>query len=125
MGAPIAERRLSWGLRTRALEVAGPGPPLVLLHGYADSADTWRPLLDELAGVRRSAIALDMPGFGTASRLEREAEVLPQLDRFAAAAVDHALKGAAEATEVVLAGNSLGGCVRCAPPRTPACRSPA
>ena len=49
------------GLRTRALEVAGSGPPLVLLHG-CDSADTWRPLLDVLARVRRSA------GFARSSR---------------------------------------------------------
>jgi pimeloyl-ACP methyl ester carboxylesterase len=74
MGAPIAERRLELaGFETRALEVSGSGPPLVLLHGYADSADAWRPLLDELAGLRRGAIALDMPGFGTASRLDRDA----------------------------------------------------
>ena len=112
MGAPISERRLVLaGFETRALEVSGPGPPLVLLHGYADSADTWRLLLAELARCDRAAIALDLPGFGTASRLDREAEVLPQLDRFAAAAVRHAVEAAPGAPGVVLAGNSLGGCV--------------
>ena len=112
MGAPIVETRLELaGFETRALGVSGSGPQLVLLHGYADSADTWRPLLDRLAGSGRCAIALDMPGFGAASRLDREAEVLPQLDRFAAGAVQHAADEAAGGSEVMLVGNSLGGCV--------------
>ena len=39
----------SWrGTDTRALELEGDGPPLLLLHGYSDSADTWRLLLDRL-----------------------------------------------------------------------------
>lgn len=109
---PIRERRLELtGARTRALEVEGAGPPLVLLHGFADSADTWRPLLRELAGRGRAALALDLPGFGAASRLDREADVLPQLDRFAAAAVRHAVADLGPGSEAVLAGNSLGGCV--------------
>ena len=112
MDEPIVETRLELGgVRSRALEVTGTGPPLVLLHGYADSADTWRPLLGELARQGRAALALDMPGFGTASRLDREDDVLPQLDRFAAAAVHHAATGAGSGSEIVLAGNSLGGAV--------------
>jgi pimeloyl-ACP methyl ester carboxylesterase len=105
---PIVEHNLRLaGYRTRALELEGWGPPLVLLHGYADSADTWRLLLDRLRRQGRAAVALDMPGFGTADRLEREAEILPQLDRFAAAAVERWATGGT----VVLAGNSLGGTV--------------
>lgn len=114
MGVPIRERTLNLGgAQTRALEVAGAGPPLVLLHGFADSADTWRPLLSEFARRGRAAIAVDMPGFGAASRLDREADVLPQLDRFAAAAVRHAVAelGPGPGSEAILAGNSLGGCV--------------
>lgn len=38
------------GYRTRVLRVAGDGPPLLLLHGFTDSADTWRPALRLLAG---------------------------------------------------------------------------
>jgi pimeloyl-ACP methyl ester carboxylesterase len=49
-----------------------------------------------------------MPGFGEAARLDREREVLPQLDRFAAAAVRDV---AEREGDVVLAGNSLGGAV--------------
>src|SRR5881392_1373577 len=50
------------GFTTRVLELEGSGPPLVLLHGWADSADTWRPLLDRLGRIGRRAIAVDLPG---------------------------------------------------------------
>src|SRR5919108_5960047 len=94
------------GHRTRVLELEGAGPGIVLLHGWGDSADTWRPLLAELAAHRRRAIAVDLPGFGYATRLRRGA-ILPQLDDFAGALVQE--WGAGE--PVVVAGNSLGGCV--------------
>jgi pimeloyl-ACP methyl ester carboxylesterase len=111
MDGGIVERDLELGgMRTRALETEGEGPPLILLHGYADSADTWRPLLAEVEDRGRAAIALDLPGFGTAARLDRDEQVLPQLDRFAAAAVRHAA-GLAGGEDVVLVGNSLGGTV--------------
>src|SRR5205823_12442045 len=84
---PLIEHRLSLGgFSTRALELEGDGPPLLLLHGFADSADTWRRTLDRLGRADRHALALDMPGFGAADRLARGA-VLPQLDAFARAAV--------------------------------------
>jgi pimeloyl-ACP methyl ester carboxylesterase len=95
------------GYRTRALELEGDGLPLLLLHGYADSADTWRLLLDRLGRAGRRALAVDMPGFGTADRLERGEPILDQLDRFATAAVAQlAPEGGA-----VVCGHSLGGCV--------------
>jgi pimeloyl-ACP methyl ester carboxylesterase len=107
---PIVEHNLRLaGYRTRALELEGAGPPLLLLHGYADSADTWRLLLDRLRRQGRAAVALDMPGFGTADRLDREAPILPQLDAFADAAVEHWSAG--NGGRAVLAGNSLGGTV--------------
>lgn len=112
--ASITEQRLELGgFATRALELAAPPagpPPLVLLHGYSDSADTWRPLLRRLAEQGRAALALDMPGFGEAERLARDRPILPQLDRFVAAAIDHAAKASVDG-RVVVAGNSLGGCV--------------
>lgn len=106
MTEPLVEHRLELaGYETRALElVEGGGPPLVLLHGFADSADTWRLVLDRLARLRRRAVAFDLPGFATAARL-RPGPVLPQLDAFAAAAIRYA------GEQVVVAGNSLGGCM--------------
>jgi len=106
---PLIEYRLELdGVSTRVLELEGDGPALVLFHGYADSADTWRTALDLLARANRRAFAFDLPGFGKASRLHRDEKILSQLDRFGAAAVRHV---AAEHGHVVVAGNSLGGCL--------------
>lgn len=104
---PLFEHRLELaGYGTRALEIEGHGPPLILLHGFSDSADTWRFTIDHLARAGRRAVALDMPGFGTADPLEPGA-ILPQLDRFARAAVKQLGAGGG----AIVAGNSLGGCV--------------
>ena len=106
---PLMEHRMQLaGHETRALELEGDGPPVLLLHGFADSADTWRRTLERLARAGRRALAVDMPGFGAAGRLQR-GPVLPQLDAFAAAAADHLAQESGEAP--VVAGNSLGGCV--------------
>jgi pimeloyl-ACP methyl ester carboxylesterase len=104
---PLIEYRLGLaGYETRALELEGDGPPLLLLHGFADSADTWRRTLDRLARRGRRALAVDMPGFGAAARLKPGA-VLPQLDAFATAAAAKLHEEAGEAPVAV--GNSLGG----------------
>ena len=103
---PLVEHRLTLaGFDTRALELEGDGPPLVLLHGWADSADTWRLVLDRLARAGRRALALDMPGFGEAGPLGA-GPVLPQLDSF----LEAALEQAAPEGGAIVAGNSLGGC---------------
>ena len=100
---PLFEHRLEFaGFDTRVLELEGDRPGLVLLHGWGDSADTWRPLLAELGARDRRAIAVDLPGFGTASRLGSDA-ILPQLDAFAAEVVREI------GEDVVVVGNSLGG----------------
>lgn len=93
-----------WG--TRALEREGDGPPVLLLHGYSDSADTWRLVLDALGRRGQRAVALDLPGFGRADPLHDDEPVVPQLVRFAAAAGEELFPG--EAAPVVV-GNSLGG----------------
>lgn len=105
---PLFEHRLELaGYGTRALELEGDGDPLLLLHGYADSADTWRRTLDRLGRADRRALAVDLPGFGSADRLRRDAGVVEQLEAFAAAAVGHL--HAEHGRPVHVAGNSLGG----------------
>jgi pimeloyl-ACP methyl ester carboxylesterase len=106
---PLFEHRPTLGgYRTRALELEGDGPAIVLLHGYADSADTWRQTLALLARHGRRAIAVDLPGFGTADRLA-PTPILPQLDRFVAALTSYA--AGAEGRPILAVGNSLGGCL--------------
>src|SRR3954463_4407403 len=103
----VVEHRIQIaGHSTRALEVDGGSPGIVLLHGWSDSADTWRPLLAQLAARGRRAIAGDLPGFGVATRLH-DGAVLPQLDAFATDLVETW----AGKEPVVVAGTSLGGCV--------------
>jgi pimeloyl-ACP methyl ester carboxylesterase len=105
---PLFEHQLTLGgFDTRALELEGEGPPLLLLHGWADSADTWRLLLAMLGREDRRAVALDMPGFGTAAPPDDDEPLLDQLDAFC----DAALEYAAPDGGAVVVGNSLGGCV--------------
>jgi pimeloyl-ACP methyl ester carboxylesterase len=104
---PLFEHGLTFGgFSTRVLELEGEGPPVVLFHGFSDSADTWRATLATLGRHDRRAIAVDLPGFAHASQLG-PGKVLPQLDRFGEAVVRHvAPDGGA-----VAVGNSLGGCL--------------
>ncbi|MGH3734483.1 MAG: alpha/beta fold hydrolase [Micromonosporaceae bacterium] len=104
MGDPIVESRAAYGgYPTRVLSVEGDGPAYVLLHGYSDSADTWRGVLAELARQGRRAVAVDLPGFGE-SEPRPDGPMVPHLDRFTAAVVRHH----ASHGPVTLVGNSLG-----------------
>lgn len=97
----ITESRASYaGVGTRKLAVPGSGTPVVLLHGYADSADTWRGVLTRLAVAGRRAVAVDLPGFGQADP-RRPGPMVPQFDGF----VDAIL---ADTGPALLVGNSLG-----------------
>lgn len=45
------------------VEVRGSGPPLVLLHGFTQTARLWGPFADLLA-ASRTLVAVDLPGHG-------------------------------------------------------------
>jgi pimeloyl-ACP methyl ester carboxylesterase len=106
---PLFEHRMEFaGYRTRVLELEGSGPPILMFHGYADSADTWRLTLAELARAGQRAVAVDLPGFGGADELD-SGLILPQLDAFALDALRYA--GGRPRQAAVLVGNSLGGCL--------------
>jgi pimeloyl-ACP methyl ester carboxylesterase len=106
---PLFEHRLTFaGYETRVLELEGEGIPLVMFHGYADSADTWRYALAHVAREGRRAIAVDLPGFGAADPLVAD-PILPQLDKFAYAAARYV--AGRPRRPVIAVGNSLGGCV--------------
>jgi pimeloyl-ACP methyl ester carboxylesterase len=106
---PLFEHRMELaGYHTRVLELEGDGIPMLLLHGYADSADTWRQTLARLGRRGCRAIAVDLPGFGTADPLSGD-PILPQLDAFAKAAARYLAGRGHE--PVIAVGNSLGGCV--------------
>ncbi|MEV5003773.1 alpha/beta fold hydrolase [Nocardioides sp. LML1-1-1.1] len=91
------------GWTTRRWESPGVGTPVVLLHGFTDSGHSWSGVLGALARSGRSAVAVDLPGFGSADVLA-PGPILPQLDRFVADLVSVEGRGG----PVVLVGNSLG-----------------
>lgn len=79
-------------------------PPLLLVHGLGDEADTWRHVFRPLSG-RYRVLALDLPGFGRSDKPERGYS-LPffkdtLLEVLSALGVERA----------VLAGHSLGGAI--------------
>ena len=51
---------------TVSVTVGGSGPPVVLLHGYAEASGMWKPLAKVLA-PRFTVIAPDLPGIGESS----------------------------------------------------------
>jgi pimeloyl-ACP methyl ester carboxylesterase len=107
----LTEERVELGgVETRRLTLAGSGPPFLLIHGFADSADTWRRLLRELGDAGRAAAAIDLAGFGTAGALDPSEPLLVQWDRMVAAAVRE-LSDSHGGAGVHVAGNSLGGCL--------------
>ena len=79
----------------------GSGRPLVLVPGVGASSDTWRFVLDELAG-QREVVALDLPGMGRTPLFEGEVTIARYADALESFLRSEGL-GAAD-----LVGSSLG-----------------
>jgi len=60
---PVTALRLQLDGLSYHVEVAGDGPPLLLLHGFTGCAAVWRPFLPAWAR-RRRIVAVDLPGHG-------------------------------------------------------------
>src|SRR5213593_3611185 len=68
------------GVETYVVD-AGEGPPILLIHGYGDTADGWRRVVPGLARDHR-VIALDMPPFGRSSNQLPPGKLLDFYDDF-------------------------------------------
>src|SRR5207253_7350907 len=86
---------------TVAVTVGGSGPPIVLIHGYAESSRMWKPLARELA-PRFTVIAPDLPGFGQSSIPKTGLEMKTAAERL------HAAINALGYTKVRVVGHDIG-----------------
>lgn len=85
-------------------QIAGSGPPLVLLHGFTGSSSNWRHLLPLFAG-RYRAIAIDLLGHGQTGAPQNPQRY--RMDKVATDVVE--LLAALTAEPVHLLGYSMGG----------------
>jgi pimeloyl-ACP methyl ester carboxylesterase len=99
-GTRVSERD---PLNSLAYEVAGSGPPLILLHGLSGSRRWWGRNVPAFADSYRT-YTVDLPGFGE-SRGVRWSRLDDIADRLADWLVDEGL------THAHIAGHSLGGAV--------------
>jgi pimeloyl-ACP methyl ester carboxylesterase len=83
---------------------AGEGPPVVLIHGYGDTADGWRRVVPGLLQTHR-VIALDLPPFGRSGE-PPQGRLLDFYRNFVPALFDEL--GLDRATVI---GHSLGGAI--------------
>src|SRR4029453_2583496 len=108
--APAGAADFGLGFKTRPVavdggtvivNVGGSGPPVILIHGYAESSRMWKPLAKVLA-PNFTVIAPDLPGFGDSS--------IPQtgLDMASAAQRVHAAVKSLGYDKVRVVGHDIG-----------------
>src|SRR6185437_5690360 len=108
----IGLERFASGLKRRAIQVGdhrivysegGHGEPVVLLHGFGASADSWNRFAKPLTRHYR-VIAPDQPGWGASTRIESASYGYPaQVERL------HEFLAALGPKRVHLVGHSMGG----------------
>ena len=98
---PIASRMATVDGLTLHYLIAGHGPAVVLLHGYAETSRMWRPLMRTLA-PHFTVIAPDLPGIGDSA--------IPSdgLDMAHAARRMHALVNSLSVTKAAVVGHDIG-----------------
>jgi abhydrolase domain-containing protein 6 len=108
----IGLERFTSGLNRRVVQVGdhrivysegGQGEPVVLLHGFGASADSWNRFAKQLTR-RYQVIAPDQPGWGASTRIESASYGYPaQVERL------HQFLSALGLKRVHLVGHSIGG----------------
>ncbi len=103
MDVVIEERRVAVGELSTHYLSGGQGPPLVLLHGHAESSESWRLVLPALARTHR-VYAPDFPGSGLSAKPAVYSQPPSFYSDFLAAFLD-----AVGVERTALVGNSHGG----------------
>ena len=83
---------------------AGEGPPVLLVHGYGDTADGWRRVVPGLLRDHR-VVAIDVPPFGRSDEVRRPALIDFYKEWFPA------LFDRLELERATVIGHSLGGAI--------------
>lgn len=96
------------GIGTRLLERPHAGPTtLLFLHGWGDSADAFKPLMQELADLPARLVAIDLPHFGEADDLPESLMGRPMIPRYLRF-VRAALSALGEGGNLLPVGQSFG-----------------
>ncbi len=86
---------------TLSVTVGGSGPPVVLIHGYAESSRMWKPLARVLA-PHYTVIAPDLPGIGDSSIPPSDIDMKTAAERV------HAAVQSLGYTKVRVVGHDIG-----------------
>src|SRR3954451_7641318 len=102
MAVPLVrESRVVHGHR-RAFVLAGEAPPLVLLHGIGNSAQTWAGVIDQLA-AERTVLAPDLLGHGSSDKPRGASSIAGYANGMGD------LLSVLDLEQVTVVGHSLGG----------------
>lgn len=92
------------GVRIPVWVREGSGDPLVLVHGFGANKEGWLTLMAKLGG--HPIIALDLPGFGEASRIGADRATAVHQARAVKGVLDHLA-----VRRATLVGSSMGGAI--------------